>query len=63
MLFDNTGIKSEVGRTVAVRVCTIDDLIELRHCGVSGVRGMANGNEEGTNSVDVVRENNTTSDL
>ena len=35
----------------------------LKHCGVSGVKGIANGKEEGTNSVEDVRENSMISDL
>jgi hypothetical protein len=52
-----------MGSTVANKLCTSEDLMVVRHCGVSGVRGIANGNEDGTNWVGDDRENNTISDL
>jgi len=50
-------------KTVAVRVCTIDDLGVCSDSGASGISGIANGNEDGTNCGKLFLENNTTSDL
>jgi hypothetical protein len=50
-------------QTVAVRVCAIDDFGVSSDSGVSGISGIANGNADGTNCVELVLENNTTSDL
>ena len=50
-------------QTIAVRVCTIEDLGVSSDSGVSDMSGIANGNADGTNCVELVLENNTTSDL
>ena len=63
MLFENDCPSLMLERTVAVRVCTIDDLGVLNDSGVSGIKGTANGNAAGTNWVELVLEKRTISDL
>lgn len=62
MLFENDCPLLMLELTVAVRVCTIDDLGVSSDSGVSAIKGIANGNAEGTNSVELFLENKMISD-
>ena len=50
-------------QTAAMRLCTIDDFGVSSDSGVSGIKGIANGNTDGTNGAEFVLLNSTTSDL